>query len=60
MNTSRVFEGKLTSVQEEYDLLDLELTRHTHLHPVFEELRDLKDVWRALSGGIWSQISETA
>lgn len=64
MNTISVFEGKLTRVQEEYDLvcrakeaLDLELTRHTRLDPVFEELRDLKAVWTALSG-IWSQISE--
>lgn len=64
MNTISVFEGKLNRVQEEYDLvcrakeaLDLELTRHTRLDPVFEELRDLKAVWTALSG-IWSQISE--
>ncbi|KAH9486661.1 Cytoplasmic dynein 1 heavy chain 1 [Psilocybe cubensis] len=64
MNTINVFEGKLNRVQEEYDLvcrakeaLDLELTRHTRLDPVFEELRDLKAVWTALSG-IWSQISE--
>ncbi|KAJ7171883.1 dynein heavy chain protein 1 [Mycena crocata] len=64
MNTINIFEGKLTRVQEEYDLvcrakeaLDLELTRHTRLEPVFEELRDLKGVWTALSG-IWSQISE--
>ncbi|KAJ7102434.1 dynein heavy chain protein 1 [Mycena belliarum] len=64
MNTINVFEGKLTRVQEEYDLvcrakeaLDLELTRHTRLEPVFEELRDLKGVWTALSG-IWSQIKE--
>lgn len=64
MNTINVFEGKLNRVQEEYDLvcrakeaLDLELTRHTRLEPVFEELRDLKAVWTALSG-IWRQISE--
>lgn len=64
MNTINVFEGKLTRVQEEYDLvcrakeaLDLELTRHTRLEPIFEELRDLKAVWTALSG-IWSQIGE--
>lgn len=64
MNTISVFEGKLNRVQEEYDLvcrakeaLDLELTLHTRLEPVFEELRDLKAVWTALSG-IWSQISE--
>lgn len=64
MNTINVFEGKLTRVQEEYDLvcrakeaLDLELTRHTRLEPVFDELRDLKAVWTALSG-VWSQIGE--
>jgi len=64
MNTINVFEGKVTRVQEEYDLvcrakeaLDLELVRHTRLDPVFEELRDLKAVWTALSG-IWSQIAE--
>ncbi|RXW18442.1 hypothetical protein EST38_g7401 [Candolleomyces aberdarensis] len=64
MNTINVFEGKLNRVKEEYDLvcrakeaLDLELTRHTRLEPVFEELRDLKAVWTALSG-IWSQIGE--
>ncbi|KAL5535276.1 DYN1_2 [Sanghuangporus sanghuang] len=64
MNTINVFEGKLNRVQEEYDLvcrakeaLDLELTRHTRLEPVFEELRDLKAVWTALSG-IWAQINE--
>ncbi|KAF8592026.1 dynein heavy chain protein 1 [Ramaria rubella] len=64
MNTINVFEGKLTRIQEEYDLvcrakeaLDLELVRHTRLEPVFEELKDLKAVWTALSG-IWSQIGE--
>jgi len=64
MNTINVLEGKLNRVQEEYDLvcrakeaLDLELTRHTRLEPVFEELRDLKTVWTALSG-IWSQIGD--
>ncbi|KIY45226.1 dynein heavy chain protein 1 [Fistulina hepatica ATCC 64428] len=64
MNTINVFEGKLQRVQEEYDMLcrakealDLELTRHTRLEPVFEELRDLKAVWTALSG-IWSHIAE--
>src|SRR5258708_4574467 len=64
MNTINVFEGKLNRVQEEYDrlcrakeALDLELIRHTRLEPVFEELKDLKAVWTALSG-IWSQITE--
>lgn len=64
LNTINVFEGKLNRVQEDYDLvcrakeaLDLELIRHTRLEPVFEELKDLKAVWTALSG-IWSQIGE--
>jgi dynein heavy chain 1 len=64
MNTITAFEAKLNRVQEEYDLvcrakeaLDLELIRHTRLEPVFEELRDLKAVWTALSG-IWGQINE--
>lgn len=64
LNAVNVFEGKLTRVQEEYDLvcrakeaLDLELIRHTRLEPIFEELRDLKAVWTALSG-VWSQIGE--
>lgn len=64
MNTINVFDGKLTRVQEEYDLvcrakeaLDLELSRHTRLEPVVEELRDLKAVWTALSG-IWNQVGE--
>ncbi|CAK5279895.1 unnamed protein product [Mycena citricolor] len=64
LNTINVFEGKLNRVQGEYDLvcrakeaLELELTRHTRLEPVFEELKDLKGVWTALSG-IWSQIGE--
>lgn len=64
LNALSVFEGKLTRVQEEYDLLcrakealDLELVRHTRLEPIVEELRDLKAVWTALSG-IWSQIGE--
>ena len=64
MNTINVFEGRLSRVQEEYDLLcrakealDLELVRRPRLEPVFEELRDLKAVWKALSG-IWSQLGE--
>ena len=64
MVTINAFETKLNKVQEEYDLvcrakeaLDLELVRHTRLEPVFEELRDLKEVWTALSG-IWNQIAE--
>ncbi|KAI0762764.1 dynein heavy chain protein 1 [Fomes fomentarius] len=64
LNTINIFEGKLTRVQDDYELvckakeaLDLELIRHTRLEPVFEELRDLKAVWTALSG-VWNQIGE--
>ncbi|KAI0072370.1 dynein heavy chain [Panus rudis PR-1116 ss-1] len=64
LNTINVFETKLTKLQEDYELvcrakeaLDLELIRHTRLEPIFEELRDLKAVWTALSG-IWNQIGE--
>lgn len=64
MSVINAFETKLNRVQEEYDLLcrakealDLELVRHTRLEPIFEELRDLKAVWTALSG-IWAQIAE--
>ena len=64
LNTINIFEGKLTRVQEDYELvckakeaLDLELIRHTRLEPIFEELRDLKAVWTALSG-VWNQIGE--
>ena len=64
LNTINIFETKLTKLQEDYELvcrakeaLDLELIRHTRLEPVFEELRDLKAVWTALSG-IWNQIGE--
>ena len=48
LSTINVFETRLNSVQEQYDLvcrakeaLDLELIRHTRLEPVFEELKDL-------------------
>ena len=64
LNTINIFEGKLNRVKEEYELvcrakeaLDLELVRHTRLDPIFEELRDLKAVWTALSG-VWSQVGE--
>ncbi|KAI0090006.1 dynein heavy chain protein 1 [Irpex rosettiformis] len=64
LQTINVFDSRLTGIQEQYDLvcrakeaLDLELIRHTRLEPVFEELKDLKAVWTALSG-IWSQVAE--
>ena len=62
MATIASFEAKLNKVQDKYELvcrakeaLDLDLVRRTRLEPVFEELRDLKAVWTALSG-VWSQI----
>ena len=64
LSTITVFETRLNRVQEEYDLvcrakeaLDLDLIRHTRLEPIFEELKDLKAVWTALSG-VWNQIGE--
>jgi dynein heavy chain 1 len=64
INTLNVFEGRLTRLTEDYDLvcrakeaLDLEHTRDDRLLPVTEELRDLKAVWTALSG-IWGQLSQ--
>ena len=64
INTLNVFEGRLTRLLEEYDLvcrakeaLDLEHTKDDRLLPVTEELRDLKAVWTALSG-IWSRLSQ--
>ena len=64
MATINTFEVKLNAIQKDYDTvcqakeaLELELIRHTRLEPVFEELRDLKAVWTALSG-IWAQIAE--
>ncbi|KAM0751755.1 hypothetical protein T439DRAFT_218203 [Meredithblackwellia eburnea MCA 4105] len=64
MNAIAVFEGRVNRLKEEYDgvsrakeALDLELVRDDRLEPVFEEIRDLKAVWTALSG-VWAQISE--
>ncbi|KAJ1659203.1 dynein heavy chain [Dispira simplex] len=63
-NTLNIFEGRVTRLKEEYDLvcrakeaLDLELTSNDRLEPVLEELRDLKSVWAALSG-VWRSIYE--
>jgi len=64
INTLGVFEGRLSRLTEEYDLvcrakeaLDLEHTRDDRLQPVTEELRDLKAVWTALSG-TWGRIAQ--
>ncbi|WVQ81477.1 hypothetical protein IAT38_003601 [Cryptococcus sp. DSM 104549] len=64
INTLNVFEGRLTRLLEEYDLvcrakeaLDLEHTKDDRLQPVNEELRDLKAVWTALSG-IWGRLAQ--
>ncbi|KAG9023665.1 hypothetical protein FRB95_012647 [Tulasnella sp. JGI-2019a] len=64
MNAINAFSAKLDRTQEEYDLvcrakeaLDMDLQRHKRLDPVFEELKDLRAVWTALSG-IWQQIDE--
>lgn len=64
INTINVFESRVTRLHEELEMiarakeaLDLELVRDDRLEPVLEEIRDLKDVWTALSG-IWAQIEE--
>lgn len=64
MNTINVFEARVAKLAEDRALvvrakeaLDLEHTQDDRLEPVFEELRDLKTVWTALSG-TWSQLAE--
>ncbi|PWZ01334.1 cytoplasmic dynein heavy chain 1 [Testicularia cyperi] len=64
MNTINVFESRVGKLSEDRALvirakeaLDLEHTPDDRLEPVFEELRDLKTVWTALSG-TWSQLAE--
>ncbi|WVQ73635.1 hypothetical protein IAR50_003215 [Cryptococcus sp. DSM 104548] len=64
INTLNVFEGRLSRIVEEYNLvhrakeaLDLEHTKDNRLQPVNEEVRDLKAVWTALSG-IWGRLAQ--
>lgn len=64
MNTINVFESRVAKLAEDRALvvrakeaLDLEHTQDDRLEPVFEELRDLKTVWTALSG-TWGQLAE--
>lgn len=64
MNAISGFELRIGSLREQHVLLnrakeslDLEATADTRLDPIFEELRDLKAVWTALSG-VWSQVTE--
>ncbi|PWN49680.1 cytoplasmic dynein heavy chain 1 [Violaceomyces palustris] len=64
MNTINVFETRVNKLAEDRALvirakesLDLDHTNDDRLEPVFEEIRDLKAVWTALSG-TWSQIAE--
>ncbi|BGP13270.1 hypothetical protein JCM10213_004960 [Rhodosporidiobolus nylandii] len=64
MNTINVFEGRVSRLKEQYDMLsrakeslDLELVKDDRLEPVVEEIRDLKAVWTALSG-VWAQVAE--
>ncbi|KAG0049018.1 hypothetical protein BGZ83_006135 [Gryganskiella cystojenkinii] len=63
-NTLMIFEGRVTRVKEEFDMvcrakeaLDLDLTTDDRLEPVHEELRDLKSVWSSLAK-IWQSIYE--
>lgn len=64
INTLSVFEGRLSRLSDDYELvckakeaLDLEHTKDDRLLPITEELRDLKAVWTALSG-IWSRLAQ--
>ncbi len=64
INTLSVFEGRLSRLAEEYNLvfrakeaLELDHARNDRLQPVTEELRDLKAVWTALSD-IWSRLAQ--
>jgi len=63
-NTLMIFEGRVTRVKEEFDMvcrakeaLDLDLSADDRLEPVLEELRDLKSVWSSLAK-IWQSIYE--
>ncbi|KAI8967648.1 dynein heavy chain [Mycotypha africana] len=63
-NTLSIFEGRVTRLKEEYDMvcrakeaLDLEQTTDDRLDPVLEELRDLKSVWAALAR-VWQSVYE--
>ncbi|SAL98745.1 hypothetical protein [Absidia glauca] len=63
-NTLSIFEGRVTRLKEEYDMvcrakeaLDLEQTSEDRLDPVLEELRDLKSVWTALAK-VWQSVYE--
>ncbi|KAG0004346.1 hypothetical protein BGZ79_009578 [Entomortierella chlamydospora] len=63
-NTLNIFEGRVTRVKEEFDMvcrakeaLDLDLSMDDRLEPVLEELRDLKSVWSSLAK-IWQSIFE--
>ncbi|KAI7899864.1 dynein heavy chain [Cokeromyces recurvatus] len=63
-NTLSIFEGRVTRLKEEYDMvcrakeaLDLEQTSNDRLDPVLEELRDLKSVWTALAR-VWQAVYE--
>jgi len=63
-NTLTIFEGCVTRLKEEYDMvcrakeaLDMALTSEDRLDPVLEELQDLKSVWSSLSK-VWQSINE--
>lgn len=64
INSVNVFESRVGSLKEQADMvakakdaLDLDATKEERLHPIVDEIRDLKAVWTALSG-VWSQIHE--
>jgi len=64
MNAIGVFEGRVSRLKEQHDMLrrakeslDLEPTRDGRLEPIVDEIRDLKAVWTALSG-VWAQVAD--
>ncbi|CAG8442752.1 1825_t:CDS:10 [Diversispora eburnea] len=63
-NTLTIFEGRVTRLKEEYDMvcrakeaLNMASSSEARLDPVLEELRDLKSVWAALSS-VWKSLKD--
>ncbi|RIB21414.1 dynein heavy chain, N-terminal region 2-domain-containing protein [Gigaspora rosea] len=63
-NTLQIYEGKITRLKEEYDMvcrakkaLGMAFTNEDRLENVLEELKDLKSVWSSFSS-VWKSINE--
>ncbi|CAG8487876.1 5917_t:CDS:10 [Dentiscutata erythropus] len=63
-NTLNIYEGKVTRLKEEYDMvcrakdaLDMAFTNEDRLENVLDELKDLNSVWKSLSS-VWKSINE--